>query len=92
MCVCLSHLSPARLFATPWTAARQSPLSMEFSRQEYWSIHALLQGIFQTQGLNPHLLHLLYWQAGSLPLAPLGCIAVQGGDNGLLGHLTKPGI
>ena len=25
------------LFATPWTAARQAPLSMEFSRQEYWS-------------------------------------------------------
>ena len=31
--------------------------------------HALLQGIFPTQGLNPHLLHLLHWQAGSLPLA-----------------------
>ena len=25
------------LFATPWTAARQAPLSMGFSRQEYWS-------------------------------------------------------
>ena len=23
--------------ATPWTAAHQAPLSMEFSRQEYWS-------------------------------------------------------
>ena len=22
---------------TPWTIARQAPLSMEFSRQEYWS-------------------------------------------------------
>ena len=32
--------------------------------------HALLQGIFQTQGSNLGLLHLLYWQAGSLPLAP----------------------
>ena len=30
--------------------------------------HALLQGIFLTQRLNPRLLHLLYWQAGSLPL------------------------
>ena len=29
---------------------------------------ALLQGIFPTQGLNPPLLHLLHWQAGSLPL------------------------
>ena len=25
------------LFATPWTVAHQAPLSMEFSRQEYWS-------------------------------------------------------
>ena len=33
------------------------------------SDHALLQGIFPTQGLNPCLLHLLHWQAGSLPLA-----------------------
>ena len=35
---------------------------------------ALLQGIFLTQRLNPHLLHLLPWQAGSLPLAPLGSL------------------
>ena len=34
--------------------------------------HALLQGIFPTQGLNLCLLHLLHWQAGSLPLAPSG--------------------
>ena len=26
-----------RLFATPWTVAHQAPLSMGFSRQEYWS-------------------------------------------------------
>ena len=31
---------------------------------------ALLQGIFPTQKLNPRLLYLLPWQAGSLPLAP----------------------
>ena len=30
-------LSHVWLFATPWTAACQAPLSMEFSRQEYWS-------------------------------------------------------
>ena len=34
--------------------------------------HALLQGIFPTQGLNPHLLSLLHWQAGSLTLVPPG--------------------
>ena len=31
---CFSHV---QLCATPWTAACQAPLSMEFSRQEYWS-------------------------------------------------------
>ena len=30
-------LSRVRLFATPWPVARQAPLPMEFSRQEYWS-------------------------------------------------------
>ena len=34
-CVCM--LSRARLFATPWIVACQAPLSMEFSRREYWS-------------------------------------------------------
>ena len=33
----LSCFSPVRLFATPWTVARQAPLSVKFSRQEYWS-------------------------------------------------------
>ena len=45
-------------FATPQTVAHQAPLSMEFSRQEYWS--GLLfpsPGIFPTQGSNPGLLH-----------------------------------
>ena len=35
-CVCQS-LSHVRLFLTPWTVVRQVPLSMELSRQEYWS-------------------------------------------------------
>ena len=30
-------LSCARFFATPWMVAHQVPLSMQFSRQEYWS-------------------------------------------------------
>ena len=33
----LSHFSHVRLWATLWTAACQAPLSMGFSRQEYWS-------------------------------------------------------
>ena len=40
--------------------AHQAPLSMEFSRQEYWGgCHFLLQVIFLTQGSN---LSLLHWQ------------------------------
>ena len=72
MCV-LSCFSRAWLFATLWTVAWQAPLSMGFSRQEYWSgLLFLLQGIFLTQGLNPGLLRFLHWQMGSLPLVPLG--------------------
>ena len=33
--VCM--LSHVQLFATPWAAACQAPLSMEFSREDYWS-------------------------------------------------------
>ena len=71
-CVCvLSCFSRVQLFVTSWTVARQSALSMGFSRQEYWSGgHALFQGIFPTQGLNLCLLCLLLLQAGSLPLMP----------------------
>ena len=34
VCVCLSRV---RLFETLWTIAREAPLSIGFSRQEYWS-------------------------------------------------------
>ena len=30
------HAQSSQLFATPWTVAHQTPLSMEFSRQEHW--------------------------------------------------------
>ena len=33
----LSHFSPVQLFATPWTAVHQAPLTVGFSRQEYWN-------------------------------------------------------
>ena len=55
----LSRFSSVSLFVTPWTAVHQAPLSMGFSRQEYWSgCHALFKGIFPTQGWNLHLLRL----------------------------------
>ena len=38
MCVCMrSRFSHVWFLATPWTLAHQTPLSMEFPRQEYWS-------------------------------------------------------
>ena len=37
VCVCVQWLSCVRLFATPWVVACHAPLSMELSRQEYWS-------------------------------------------------------
>ena len=67
----LSCFGSVCLFATLWTVACQVSLSMGFSRQKYWSgCHALLQGIFLTQGLNLRLLCLLHWQVDSLPRAP----------------------
>ena len=44
--------------ATPWTVACQAPLSMGFSRQEYWSgLPFPSPGVFPTQESNPGLLH-----------------------------------
>ena len=35
--LCVQLLSLVQLFGAPWTVAYQTPLSMGFSRQEYWS-------------------------------------------------------
>ena len=37
MNICAQSLSCVQLFVTPWTEAHQAPLSVEFSRQKYWS-------------------------------------------------------
>ena len=66
-------LSCVQLFVTAWTVAHWAPLSLEFSRQEYWSgLSFSFLGIFPTQGSNLCFLHLLHWQADSLPLRHLG--------------------
>ena len=66
--LCAQPLSHVRLFETPWTVVtHQAPLSMEFSRQEYWS--GLLfptSGDLPVQGSNLPLLRFLHWQADSL--------------------------
>ena len=54
---------------TPGTVTHQAPLSIEFSRQKYWSgLPFLLQEILLTQGSNLCFLRLLHWQAESLPV------------------------
>ena len=37
VCVCVCLVSCVQLFATLWAVAHQTPLSVGFSRQEYWS-------------------------------------------------------
>ena len=61
-CACmLTCLSCVRLSAISWPVAHQAPLSMGFSKQEYWSgLPCLLQGIFPTQGSKLCLLQLLH--------------------------------
>ena len=72
MHVCV--LSQILLFVTPWTVAPPTLLCPWDSLGENTGVdcHALLQGIFLIQGSNPHHLHLLHWQADSLPLVPPG--------------------
>ena len=53
---------------TLWTVVHQAPLSMGFSRQEYWSgLHFLLQGIFPAQRSKLNLPCLLYYRQILLP-------------------------
>ena len=74
LCACvLSHFSCVQLCEILWTVSCQAPLSMILqARILEWVTMPSLQGIFPIQGSNPHLSHLLHWQAGSLPPAPHG--------------------
>ena len=66
----MQSLSHVRLFATPWTVARQAPPSTGFSRQECWSgLPFPSPGDLPDPGIKPES-HTL--QAGSLPSDPLG--------------------
>ena len=63
-------LSLVRLFATPWTVAHQAPLSMGFSRQEYWSgLPFPFPGDLPNPGIKPWSPAL---QADALPSEPPG--------------------
>ena len=63
-CSCLwSHELWATRLLCPWDSS---------GKNTEVACHFLLNGIFLTQGLNPHLLHLLHWQVGSFPLHHMG--------------------
>ena len=63
-------LSRVRLFVTPWTVAYQTPLFMEFSRQEYWSgLPFPSPGDLPDSGIEPGSPTL---QADALPSEPPG--------------------
>ena len=66
----LSHFSRVRLFETLWTIAHQAPLSMGFSRQEYWSgLPCPPPGDLPDPGIEPMSPAL---QVDSLPTEPPG--------------------
>ena len=66
-------VSRVRLFETPGTVDLQAPLSVGFSKQEYWSgLPCPPPGDLPDPGIELCLFCLLHWQAGSLPLAPPG--------------------
>ena len=73
--LCCAVLSHVWLFETPWTVDWQAPLSMEFTRQEYWSgLPFPAPGIFYNLGIKPVSLVSLYWQIDSLPPSHLGSL------------------
>ena len=78
----LSRFSHVQLFATPWIAAYQASLSMEFSRQEYW------RGLpfpppwdLPDPGIEPTSLKSPSLEKGSLPLASPGKPHFKGFEN-----------
>ena len=67
--VCMLVTQHVQFFGTPWTAARQAPLSMEFCRQEYWSgiLPFPTPGDLSSRGIEPGSPAL---QLDSLPSEP----------------------
>ena len=71
----VSHWVMADSFVTPWTVAHQTPLSMGFSRQEYWSgLPFPSPGNLSNPGIKPGSPAL---QADSLPLSHQGSTLVK---------------
>ena len=74
LCACmLSHSGCVQLFVTPWPVACQAPLSMGFSRQEYWcGLPFPPLGDLPGSGIKPSSPVSTALQADSLPAEPSG--------------------
>ena len=75
-----SHFSHVQVFVSLWTVAHQAPLSKDFAAKNTgMGHHALLQGIFLTQGLNLGFLHcrqILYCWATTQARQPMVAQAI----------------
>ena len=70
----MESLNRVQFFPTPWTITHQTPQSMEFSRQEYWSgMPFLPPGDLPDPGIEPQSPVL---QADTLPSEPPGKCAI----------------
>ena len=68
----VNSLSRVRLLATPWTAAHQAPLSMGFSRQEYWSGVPLPSPLkIICRGKTPRIVNMILEKKEAGGLTPL---------------------
>ena len=89
--IILGSLSHVPLSATPWTVARQPPLSMGCSRQEYWSgLPFPSPGYLSNPGIKPVSPAL---RADSLPLYHLGgplCVYLTAFESPLDSKEIKP--
>ena len=79
--LCAKSLSCAWLFAAPWTVAHQAPLSMRFSRQEYWNglpfppLGNLLKPGIEPTSLTPHALSGRFFTTSAILEAPVKKLA-----------------
>ena len=86
--MCVLVLSRVWHFATSGTVDYQAPLTMEFSRQEYWNgLPFPTRGDLPDPGIKLYLLHLLNCQADSLALCCFRSFTPQG--NVLFMHLSQ---
>ena len=91
LCACMfSTFSCVQHCKNLWTVARQAPLAIGIlqARILEWVIMPSSRGSSRPSDQNC-VLHLLHWQAGSLPLVPLGSLLKPGAIITMLGSLDN---